>query len=110
MKKMLIGVLAAPILALSGAPVAAASEQDFVNAIASLGHYAITCEGCAQDAIAVGYKVCSAFSNGEAAAVQAVLNSYNADTSSSRNYYANLFAQYAAYELCPQYNGQIGPI
>lgn len=109
MKKLLIPLVA--VLSLVLAPAAQASEQDFVDAIASLDHYAIGCPGCAQDALSVGYRACSAFSNGgESAAIREVLRSYNSDTSSSREYYATLFAQYAAHELCPQHDGEIGPI
>jgi Protein of unknown function (DUF732) len=111
MKKPTFTLFAGIVVALGTAGTASASEADFVDAIASLDHYAIECPGCAQDALDVGYRVCAAFgTGGETAAIQEVLNSYNADTSPNRNYYANLFAQYSAYELCPQHNGQIGPI
>jgi len=111
MKKAIVSLLAMSSTALASAGSAAASEQDFLDSIASLNHYAIECAGCADDALDVGYKVCRAFdAGGETAAVQAVLNSYNRDDSPNRDYYATLFAQYAAYELCPQHNGEIEPI
>ena len=111
MAKTLMTAIAAAGLALVGTPVAGASEDAFVKAIASLHHYAIECPGCAQDALNVGYRVCAAFdSGGKTAAIQTVLNAYNRDTSPSREYYATLFAQYSAYELCPQHDGDIGPI
>ncbi|GAB3227036.1 DUF732 domain-containing protein [Mycolicibacterium hippocampi] len=111
MKKLLISTLAALGVALAGAPVAGASENAFVKAIDSLDHYAIECAGCAKDALDVGYRVCQAFdAGGDTAAIQEVLNSYNGDDSPNRHYYATLFAQYSAYELCPQHNGEIGTI
>jgi hypothetical protein len=59
----------------------------------------------------VGYRACSAFGRcGKNAAVQTVLTAYNSDTSSSASYYATLFAQYAAHDLCPEHDGEIGPI
>ncbi|WP_197381231.1 DUF732 domain-containing protein [Mycolicibacterium mengxianglii] len=111
MKKLFITLLAVAGISLGAAPAASASEQAFVDAIDSLDHYAIGCPGCAQDALEVGYRACAAFDQGgDTAAVQAVLTSYNGPGQSSPEYYATLFAQYAAYELCPQHNGQIGPI
>ncbi|MFL0158592.1 hypothetical protein [Mycobacteroides chelonae] len=88
--------LAVPILAFAGlsvvlAPQSSADEAGFIAAIESLDHYATTCAGCAQDAI------------------NAVKNAYNRDDNSSE-YYATLFAQYAAVQLCPQHQGRIGPI
>lgn len=103
--------LAVAGIGLAGAPVASASEDGFLKAIDSLDHYAIECPGCAEDALGVGRRVCAAFdSGGEAAAVQEVLDSYNADDSPKKNYYATLFAQYSAVELCPEHNGEIEPI
>ena len=58
----------------------------------------------------MGYRVCAAFDHGETAAIQAVRTAYNRDDSDSAEYYATLFAQYAARELCPQHDGKIGPI
>jgi hypothetical protein len=88
--------------------LANASESGFVKAVDSLGHYAIGCPGCAQDAINVGYKACAAWDQGgQKAAIQTVLKSYNTDGS---EYYATLFAQYAGQELCPKHSGEIGPI
>ncbi len=63
-------------IALAGAPVAAASEDAFIEAIDSLDYYAIDCAGCAQDALDVGYRVCAAFdAAGEKAAIAEVLRS-----------------------------------
>ncbi|PRC48538.1 hypothetical protein C6A85_79335, partial [Mycobacterium sp. ITM-2017-0098] len=96
---------------LAVAPVAGASEDAFIAAIDSLDHYAIECPGCAQDALHVGYRVCQAFdAGGDSAAIAEVLRSYNGPDQTNPEYYATLFAQYSAYELCPQHNGEIGPI
>lgn len=111
MKKLLIVLLAVAGIALAGAPVASASEQAFIEAIDSLDHYAIGCSGCAQDALDVGYRACAAFDvGGDQAAIQEVLRSYNGPGQDNAHYYATLFAQYSAYELCPQHNGEIGQI
>jgi hypothetical protein len=111
MTKLLITLLAGAGIALVGAPVASASEDAFIAAIDSLDYYAIDCAGCAQDALDVGYRVCAAFdAAGETAAIQEVLRSCNGPGQSNAEYHANLFAQYSAYELCPQHNGEIGPI
>ena len=111
MARLPIAILASLGLALGTAATASADEAGFIEAIDSLDHYAIECAGCAQDAVNVGYRACAAFNRGgDQAAVQAVLDSYNADTAGSRNYYATLFAQYAAYQLCPEHDGEIGPI
>lgn len=109
--RLIITALAGIGIAVAGAPVAAASEQAFVEAIDSLEYYATGCPGCDQDALEVGYRVCSAFdAGGSAAAIREVLNSYNGPGQNNPEYYAYLFAQYSAYELCPQHNGEIGPI
>lgn len=111
MTKLMIMTLAALGIALGTAAIASASEQAFIEAIDSLDHYAIECPGCAQDALDVGYRVCAAFdSSGKNAAIQAVLDSYNGPSQTNAHYYATLFAQYSAYELCPQHDGEIGPI
>lgn len=110
MTKLLITLLAAVGIALAGAPVASASEDAFIAAIDTMDYYAIDCPGCAQEALDVGYRVCDAFdAAGKDAAIQEVLRSYNGPGTHS-NYYATLFAQSAAYELCPQHNGEIGQI
>lgn len=107
MNKLLIAVMA-PCIALATAPMASASEDAF---IAAIDYYAIDCAGCAEDALDVGYRVCAAFdAAGKTAAIQEVLRSYNGPGQSNAEYHANLFAQYSAYELCPQHNGEIGPI
>lgn len=111
MAKLLTAILAVAGIGLATAGTASADEAGFIAAIDSLDHYAIECAGCAQDAVDVGYRACAAFNRGgDQAAIRAVLDSYNADTEGSRNYYATLFAQYAAYQLCPEHNGEIGPI
>lgn len=111
MTKVLITLMAAAGIALGAAAPALASEQAFIDAIDSLDHYAIDCPRCAQDALDVGYRACSAFdAGGKTAAVQEVLRSYNGPGQSNPEYYATLFAQYSAYELCPKHNGEIGPI
>lgn len=109
--KLLITLTVVAGFGLAGAPAAGASEDAFVKAIDSLGYYAITCPGCAEDALDVGYRVCAAFgTGGETAAIAEVLKSYNGPDQTNPEYYATLFAQYAAYELCPQHNGKIEPI
>lgn len=91
--------------------MADAREDAVVKAIDSLDHSAIECPGCAQDALDVGYRVCATFeSGGDTAAVQEVLISYHGDNRLNRRYHATLFAQYSAYELCPQHNGESGQI
>ena len=111
MKKIAFTLLAVVGLALGTAATASASEQAFIEAIDSLDHYAIECPGCAQDALDVGYRACAGFdAGGDSAAIQAVLDSYNGPGQDNSHYYATLFAQYSAYELCPQHNGEIGPI
>lgn len=111
MTKMLIGLLTALGLALGTAGTASASEDAFIKAIDSLDYYAIECPGCAHDALDVGYKACAGFdAGGDTAAIQAVLDSYNGPGQDNAHYYATLFAQYSAYELCPQHNGEIGQI
>lgn len=109
--RLIASGIAAAGIALLGAPTAAADEQDFITAIESLGHYATTAPGTAQEALAIGYRACAAFDRGgDAAAIQTVLDAYSGDTSQSRNYHATLFAQQAAYNLCPEHNGEIGQI
>lgn len=110
MKNLIIASLAAMGLALGTAATASASEQAFIEAIDSLGYYAIGCPGCDQDVLDTGYEVCAAFDVSEQAAIQHVLDTYNGPGQANPGYYANLFAQYSAYELCPQHNGKIGPI
>lgn len=111
MKKMMTAMVAGAGIALGTAAPAFASEDAFIKAINSLDYYAIDCPGCAQDALDVGYRVCSAFdAGGKTAAAQEVLRSYNGPGQSNPEYYATLFAQYSAYELCPQHNGEIGQI
>jgi uncharacterized protein DUF732 len=111
MVKYLITLLAAVGIGLACAPTASASEDAFIKAIDSLDYYAVDCPGCAQDALSVGYRVCKAFdAGGQSAAVEEVLRSYNGPGESNPEYHATLFAQYSAYELCPQHNGEIGPI
>jgi hypothetical protein len=111
MTKLLISVLAVFGIALGTAASASADEADFIDAITSLHYYAVDCAGCARDAVDVGHKVCSAFaSGGKSAAIQAVLTAYNGPGQENPEYYATLFAQYAAHDLCPNYDGQIGPI
>lgn len=111
MKNMTMMALAVAGASLVCAPAAAASEDAFLAAIDSLEYYAINCPGCAEDALGVGYRVCAAFgSGGESAAIAEVLKSYNGPGQTHPEYYATLFAQYSAYELCPQHNGKIDPI
>lgn len=111
MTKLFITVLAVLGIALGTSTPASADENDFVSSIASLDYYAIECAGCAQDALDVGYRACAGFDRGGSnAAVQAVLQAYNGPGQENREYYATLFAQYAAYQLCPEHNGEIGPI
>lgn len=111
MRRMMMTALAAAGASLVCAPVAGASEEAFLAAIDSLEYYAINCPGCAEDALGVGYRVCAAFdSGGENAAIAEVLKSYNGPGQAHPEYYATLFAQYSAYELCPQHNGKIDPI
>jgi hypothetical protein len=98
-------------VALGPAATASASEQAFIGAIDSLDRYAIDCPGCAQDALDVDFRVCAAFdAGGDQAAIKEVLRAYNGPGQSNAEYYATLFAQYSAYELCPQHIGEIGPI
>lgn len=109
--KTLVAALAAVGIGLAAAPTASADEQGFIAAVDSLGHYATTAPGTADEAVVVGYRACAGFDNGgSAAAVRAVRQAYNGDTSESADYYATLFAQQAAYNLCPQHLGAIGPI
>lgn len=108
--KVLISLLAVCGLAFGTAATASADDGTFVDAIASLNHYAITCAGCDRDAINVGDKVCTAFVNGKQAAIQAVQDSYDGPGQTNEEYYATLFAQFAAHDLCPKYDGQIGPV
>ncbi|AGM28127.1 DUF732 domain-containing protein [Mycobacteroides abscessus subsp. abscessus] len=92
------------------APQPPADEVGFIASIQSLDHYAITCARCAQDAIKVGYRACRGFdTGGSVAAINAVKSAYNSDSDNS-DYYATLFAQYASVHLCPQHQGEIGPI
>jgi len=111
MTKLFASLLAVLGLALGTAGTASADEAGFIDAIDSLDYYAIECAGCAQDAIDVGYRACAGFDrSGKRAAIQAVLDSYNGPGQTNAEYYATLFAQYAAYQLCPEHNGEIGPI
>lgn len=111
MLKLLATIVAVLSLALGTAATASADEAGFIDAIDSLDYYAIECPGCAQDAIDVGYRACAGFDRGgDNAAIRAVLDSYNGPGQRSPEYYATLFAQYAAYQLCPEHNGEIGPI
>lgn len=111
MGKLFFALAAVASIGLAGAPVASASEQALIEAIDSLDYCAIGCPGCAQDALDVGYRACAAFdTGGDQAAIQEVLRAYNGPGQSNPEYHATLFAQYSAYELCPQHNGEIGPI
>ncbi|WP_078311282.1 MULTISPECIES: DUF732 domain-containing protein [unclassified Mycobacterium] len=108
--KLAIAILVFAGLSVVLAPQSSADEAGFIAAIDSLDHYATTCAGCAQDAINVGYRACRGFdTGGTAAAINAVKNAYDRDDNSAE-YYATLFAQYAAVQLCPQHQGKIGPI
>ncbi len=109
--KTMLAALVLSGAALGLAPVANADEAGFLNGIRALDHYALECPRCSQDAIDVGYRACKGFDlGGHQAAVAAVRKAYNADTSSSADYYATLFAQTASYQLCPQHQNEIGPI
>lgn len=111
MTKLLMVLSAIVTIGVVGAPVASADESGFIEAIDSLGHYALEAPGTIGDALDVGYRACAAFGQGgKQAAIQTVLDAYNADTSESADYYATLFAQYAAFNLCPAHDGEIGPI
>ena len=110
MSRLLATLLALTGLALSTPATASADEAGFISSIDSLNHYAISCPRCAQDAVDVGYRACAGFDRGSQGAVQAVLNAYNGPGQRNQNYYATLFAQYAASELCPEHDGEIGPI
>ncbi|WP_197377541.1 DUF732 domain-containing protein [Mycolicibacterium baixiangningiae] len=108
MIKTLIAAMAVFNIAMVGAPVASASEQGFIDAIDAVGHYSTVYP---DETVQVGYRVCGAFARGgDVAAIQEVLTAYNRDDNPDREYYAALFAQSAAYELCPQHMGEIGPI
>ncbi len=111
-KAALAAALSLATASLVTAPAAlAADEAGFIAAVESLDHYATGCPGCAQEAVSVGYRACRGFDlGGSTAAVQAVKDAYNADTSEHREYYATLFAQYASMYLCPQHQGEIGQI
>lgn len=111
MAKLVTALVSVVAVALSTAATASADEAGFVSSIESLNHYATECAGCTKDALDVGYKACAAFDRrGPAAAIQAVLQAYNGPGQTNQKYYATLFAQYAAHQLCPQYDGQIGQI
>jgi hypothetical protein len=74
----MLAALAATGIALGTAGTASADEAGFISSVASLGHYATTCLGSAQDALNVGYKACAGFDrDGSQAAVGAVLRAYN---------------------------------
>lgn len=108
MSKLLTTLLALSGLALGTAATASADEASFIEAIEALDHYSTVYP---DETVQVGYRVCRAFDlGGDTAAVATVRKAYNGDTSESANYYATLFAQYAAYQLCPEHNGEIGPI
>lgn len=108
MTKLLVAVLAVTGIGLATAGSASADESGFIEAINAVGHYSTVYPN---ETVQVGYRVCSAFDRGgDAAAVQEVLKAYNRDDSASREYYATLFAQSAAYNLCPRHRGEIGPI
>lgn len=93
---------------LGTASPASASESGFIDAVNAVGHYSTVYPS---ETIQVGYRVCGAFQRGgSSAAIQQVLKEYNRDDSVNREYYATLFAQSAATELCPQFAGLIGPI
>ncbi|WP_094287979.1 DUF732 domain-containing protein [Mycobacterium lehmannii] len=112
MKRRLFGCLLAVLsISLVTAGPASASEDAFIEAIDSIDYYAVNCPECAEEALEVGYRVCDAFDAGGGAqgAVAEVLRSYNGP-GSHPGYYAHLFAQYSAYELCPQHSDVIGQI
>ncbi|MCV7007966.1 DUF732 domain-containing protein [Mycobacterium gordonae] len=95
-------------VALGTAATASADEAGFIQRVQIVGHYSTVYPS---ETVQVGYRVCGAFSRGgKSAAIQEVLTAYNRDDSPNREYYATLFAQDAAFELCPQYAGLIGPI
>lgn len=103
--------VALAVFGLGTAPVASADEAGFLDGIRSLDHYALECDRCEQDAVDVGRRACKAFDlGGDRAAIATVRKAYNGDTSDSAEYYATLFAQYASFELCPEHEGEIGPI
>jgi hypothetical protein len=111
MAKLVTSLVAVFAVALSAAATASADEAGFVSSVESLNHYATECAGCVNDALDVGYKACAAFDRGgPAAAIQAVLQAYNGPGQMNQEYYATLFAQYAAHQLCPQHDGEIGQI
>lgn len=111
MTKMLLAAFAIAGIALGTAATASADEADFIGAVSALDYYAIDCPGCAQDAVDVGYRACAGFDRGGSqAAVRAVLDSYNGPGQSHADYYASLFAQAAAYNLCPEHQNEIGQI
>lgn len=106
--RLLTGLAIVAGMGVAGAPVASADEQGFIEAIDAVGHYSTIYP---DETVQVGYRVCAAFDRGgDVAAIQEVMTAYNRDESPSREYYATLFAQSAAFELCPIHNGKIGPI
>jgi hypothetical protein len=98
------------LLTVKYAPTASADEQSFIDSIDAVGHYSTIYP---DQTVQIGQQVCTIFDNGSdsEAAVDWVLKKYNGPGNGPNEpYYATLFAQSAAYELCPEHNGEIGQI
>lgn len=106
--KFFFAVLAVLGIALGTAATASADESGFIEAIEALDHYSTVYP---DETVQVGYRVCRAFDlGGDQAAVATVRKAYNGDDSEFADYHATLFAQAAAYNLCPQHGDEIGQI
>jgi hypothetical protein len=110
MKKLFAPLVMMAGFGLATAGTACADDQGFIDAIDNVGHYSTVYP---DETIEIGQQVCTIFDNGGdgQAAVDWVLKRYQGPGNGpNEEYYATLFAQSAAFELCTEHNREIGPI
>ena len=90
----------------SADPALTQNEMNFIGSVAPQGY-----SGDVYQTVRAGYQVCSML---DRSMTHEAIERFVVDTFSDRrpsaSYYAALFSQYAAYNLCPRHIGEFGNI